>query len=191
MWFRSPNEGVGHPKSKRLEMKGSMRSCFKCKKKFPASADFFFRHNERSDGLHSWCKSCCKEGNNRSRSKKYSTFEGRIPTFMRSCKNSAIKRGHEFSITATDLHDMWNAQGGVCCYSGFSMELQPNSPFSVSVERIDNAIGYTADNTVLVCKAVNSMKSSLPAEQFLMFCKAVAGWMQDGNGQDVRFLKHG
>jgi hypothetical protein len=71
------------------------------------------------------------------------------------------------------------------------MELQPNTPFSVSVERVNNEIGYTADNTVLVCKAVNSMKSALTGEQFLMFCRAIAGWMRDDDGQDVRFLKYG
>ena len=168
-----------------------MRSCFRCKQKFQADESFFFRHSKRSDGLHSWCKACCKEGNNRSRIKKYNTFDGRIPTFLRTCKNSAEKRGHECTITASDLTDMWREQDGVCCYSGLRMELQPNTPFSVSVERVNNEIGYTADNTVLVCKAVNSMKSALTGEQFLMFCRAIAGWMRDDDGQDVRFLKYG
>jgi len=165
------------------------KTCYKCKRE--QSVVFFFKHHQTSDGLHSWCKSCCKEGNEKSRAKKYSTFEGRVPTFLVSCRTNARKRQNEFSLTASDLVDMWNAQGGICCYSGLQMELQPNSLFSVSVERVDNSIGYTVENTVLVCKAVNSMKSSMTGEQFLMFCRAVAGWMQDEEGNDVRFMKNG
>ena len=172
-------------------MKLVLRSCYKCKGEFPATGEFFFRHSQRSDGMHSWCKSCCKEGSERSREKKYSTIEGRIPTFLVSCRNNAQKRGNEFDLTAQDLIDMWAKQEGTCCYSGFQMELQPNSPFSVSVERVDNSIGYTVENTVLVCKAVNSMKSSMTGEQFLMFCRAVANWLTDDDGQDVRFVKNG
>jgi len=165
------------------------KTCCKCKRE--QSVVFFFKHHQTSDGLHSWCKSCCKEGNERSREKKYRTIEGRVPTFLVSCRNNAQKRGNEFDLTAQDLIDMWVKQEGTCCYSGFQMDLQPNSPFSVSVERVDNLIGYTAENTVLVCKAVNSMKSSMTGEQFLMFCRAVARWLTDDEGKDVRFIKNG
>ena len=167
----------------------STKVCYKCK--VEQSVIFFFKHNQTHDHLHSWCKTCCKEGCEKSREKKYSTIEGRVPTFLISCRNSARKRGNEFSITASDLIGMWNTQGGVCCYSGLQMELQPNSLFSVSVERVDNSIGYTVGNTVLVCKAVNSMKSAMTGEQFLMFCRAVSNWLTNDGGQDVRFIKNG
>ena len=169
----------------------TLRPCSKCKQSFPATKEFFFGHAQVKDGFHSWCKPCCKEGSERSREKKYSTIEGRVPTFLVSCRNSARKRGNEFDLTASDLIDMWVKQEAVCCYSGFKMDLQPNSPFSVSVERVDNFIGYTVENTVLVCKAVNSMKSNMTGEEFLMFCRAVAGWLTDDDGQDVRFVKNG
>lgn len=168
-----------------------MRKCFKCKKEFPATLEFFFKHSQRSDGFHSWCKSCCKDGNKRSLLKKYSTFEGRISTFLLSCKRNAEKRGNEFYLTRQDFIDMWKEQAGICGYSGLPMELAPNTLLSVSVERIDNNIGYTINNTILVANAVNRMKSDLDPEDFYHLCKCVTRWLSDENLElDVEFKKY-
>lgn len=157
------------------------RACSKCHKVYELNNDNFFRHSQRKDGFHSWCKPCCKAGNQRSLEKKYSTFEGRITTFLRTCKNSSKKRGHEFNLTRQDFIDMWEAQEGLCAYSGIKLNLAPNTTTSVSVERIDNTIGYTPENTVLVAKAINSMKSNLTGEEFYDFCKSVVLWLSNEN----------
>lgn len=168
------------------------RTCFRCKKEFLATKEFFFGHSQRSDGLHSWCKACCKAGGSLSRAKKYSTFEGRIPTFLISCKRSAASRNQEFSLTRQDFLDMWVTQEGLCVYTGYQMDLQANTLYSVSVERIDSAKGYTPDNTVLCCNGVNRMKSDLRAEDFYDFCKAVTVWLSDEDlNLGVEFIKHG
>jgi len=49
--------------------------CAKCESKL--SITEFFKHKQTKDGFHSWCKQCCKKGNDRSREKKYSSFNGR------------------------------------------------------------------------------------------------------------------
>ena len=167
------------------------RACSKCKKEFPANGEHFFKHSQRKDGLHSWCKPCCKEGNQKSLRKKYSTFEGRITTFLRTCKTSAKKRNQEFSLTRQDFLDMWEKQNGICVYSGIPMELAPNTLKSVSVERVNNDTGYTPENTVLVTNAVNKMKSNMKGEDFFEFCKQVTIWMSDKNlNRVVNFTKH-
>ena len=173
-------------------MASSFRSCFRCKKEFPATGEFFFRHSGRRDGLHSWCKPCCKQGSERSLEKKYATFEGRISTFLISCKRSAASRGQECTLTRQDFLDMWEAQEGLCVYTGYKMDLQPKTLYSVSVERIDSSRGYTPENTVLCCNAANRMKSDLDAEDFYDFCKAVAVWLSDEDlTLAVEFEKHG
>jgi|688.fasta_scaffold1117476_1 hypothetical protein len=165
------------------------KSCAKCGE--IKDLLLFFKHNQTSDGYHSWCKPCCKEGNDRSREKKYATFEGRISTFLTSCKKNAEKRKNEFSLTREDLMEMWEQQGGLCCYTGIQMTTQAAMPNSVSVERVDNSIGYTRDNTVLVCNGVNSMKSAMNGEDFFHFCKAVVDWLGDENGElKVDFRKY-
>jgi hypothetical protein len=85
---------------------------------------------------------------------------------------------------------MWKAQDGRCVYTGFEMELQPNTLLSVSVERIDSSIGYTSENTVLCCNAVNRMKSDLDPHTFFDMCRAVTMWLSDDKlDLSVEFVK--
>lgn len=47
------------------------------------------------------------------------------------------------------------------------------NPRLISIDRIDSNKGYTVDNTVLCCYAVNLMKSDLSVDEMLWWCKAV------------------
>lgn len=155
--------------------------CAKCGIK--TSVNNFFKHSATQDGWHSWCKSCCKKGNQKSKQKKYSSFEGRVSIFISSCKKSAEKRGHTFELTKEDFIEMWELQGGRCAYTFFEMTTQPNNPYSVSVERINNLIGYTKDNTVLVCNAINRMKSDFDPVLFYEMCRGVVEHLGDKTGK--------
>jgi hypothetical protein len=162
--------------------------CAKCGAK--KSVELFFRHCSTQDGWHSWCKDCCKEGNRKSLEKRYSCFDNRVKSMMRSCEHSSQKRGHKCEITIEDLKNAWAQQGGICVYTGWEMTTQPNRSNTVSVERIDSSIGYTAENTVLACRAVNSMKSDLDGQAFYEICKAVVDHLGDESGNlAVEFKK--
>ena len=117
---------------------------------------------------------CCKEGNEKSRAKKYSTFEGRITTFLRTCSTSAMSRGQKCTITRQDLIDLWEEQQGRCYYSDLLMETKPALNTSVSVERLDSNVGYTRENTVLCCNAIIRMKTDFTVNEFIHFCKSVS-----------------
>lgn len=148
------------------------KTCSKCG--YLKNHSEFYKHNQTKDGLHSWCKACCKIGNDKSRKKKYSTFEGRVTTFLRTCKTSSEKRGNEFDLDREFLLSLWNNQKGRCYYTNLVMDTQPANPQSVSIERLDSSIGYTKNNTVLVCNYINKMKTDLTMQDFIFFCKAVA-----------------
>jgi hypothetical protein len=154
-----------------------VKVCFRCKEE--KSYDLYFRHHLTSDGYHSWCKDCCREGSARSTKKLNSTIEGRARVFLRNAKNSAIKRKQEFALTIADIVDCWNDQWGVCAYSGRNMTLEAGKLNTVSIERIDSAKGYTVDNTILVCQAINRMKSDFRFEDFYELCRDVADFMGD------------
>jgi hypothetical protein len=156
-----------------------MKVCFKCKEK--SSYEFFFKHNQTSDGYHSWCKKCCTEGNIKSRNKQNATIEGRARVFLLNAKKSAAKRNQEFSLTIKDIADFWNEQQQICAYTGREMTLLPSQLNTVSIERIDSKIGYTKENTILVCQAINRMKSDFEFDDFYEFCKDVAEFMGDEN----------
>lgn len=148
-----------------------MKTCFKCKISKPFS--LFFKHVQTTDGYHSWCKACCRTGNERSRQKLNSTIEGRARVFLQNAKKSAVKRQQIFALTVDDIVACWKKQDGVCVYSGRKMTLYAGQLNTVSIERIDSNEGYTSENTVLVCQAINRMKSDFELDDFYSLCRDV------------------
>jgi hypothetical protein len=156
-----------------------MKVCFKCKEE--SSYEFFFKHSQTPDGYHSWCKKCCTEGNIKSRNKQNSTIEGRARVFLLNAKRAALKRKQDFSLEIKDIVDFWNEQSQICAYSGRQMTLLAGQLNTVSIERINSSIGYTKDNTILVCQAINRMKSDFEFDDFYNFCRDVATFLGDDN----------
>ena len=156
-----------------------MKTCFRCKQNKPIER--FFKSSNTSDKLHSWCKDCCKEGNITSRDKQNSTIEGRAKIFLRNAQKSARKRNQIFDLTIQDIVDAWEQQYQICAYSGREMTLKHGELNTVSIERIDSKVGYTKENTILVCQAVNRMKSDFSYEEFYELCKDVAQFLGDEN----------
>ena len=154
-----------------------MKTCFCCKTDKPHS--LFFKHHLTIDGYHSWCKDCCTQGNKRSRAKLNSTIEGRASVFLQNAKKSASKRQQEFALTISDIVDCWNSQSGICAYSGRIMTLKAGNLHTVSIERIDSNKGYVPENTILVCQAINRMKSNFEFNDFYDLCRDVAVFLGD------------
>ena len=155
----------------------NVKTCFCCKQ--PKSITDFFKHSQTPDGLHSWCKQCCNEGSTRSRAKVNSTIEGRAKIFLQNARKSAVKRNQEFSLTTDDIVVCWQTQKTFCAYSGREMTLEAGKLNTVSIERIDSNVGYTPANTILVCQAINRMKSDFAFEDFFDLCKDVAQFLSD------------
>ena len=154
-----------------------MKTCFKCKTSHENT--FYFKSTNTSDGLHSWCKSCCRINGAKAVAKLNSKIESRAKIFLRNAKNSANKRKQEFSLEINDIVNFWNEQNKICAYSGLEMSLEAGKLTTVSIERIDSKIGYTKDNTILVCQAINRMKSDFSYEDFYMLCQSVTKFLGD------------
>ena len=156
-----------------------MKTCFCCKETRPITE--FFKHNQTQDGYHSWCKKCCKESNKKSRAKANLTIEGRAKIFLQNARKSAAKRKQPFYLTISDIVDCWKAQNAVCAYSGRDMTLEAGHLNTVSIERIDSGEGYIPSNTILVCQAINRMKSDFGFEDFYALCADVSQFLGDDN----------
>jgi tellurite resistance-related uncharacterized protein len=154
-----------------------MKTCFCCKTEKPYI--LFFKHNQTNDGYHSWCKECCTKGNIRSRTKQNSTIEGRAKVFLQNAKKSAVKRQQVFALTVKDIVNCWTDQKSICAYSGREMTLVAGKLNTVSIERINSFEGYTVENTILVCQAINRMKSDFDFEDFYDLCRDVANFLGD------------
>jgi len=58
------------------------------------------------------------------------------------------------------LH-MLEQQGGCCYYSGVPLEYKrPHSDWRMSLERLDNSLGYTPENCVLIAIEFNTSDQS-------------------------------
>jgi hypothetical protein len=155
------------------------KTCFRCKE--TKDLNLFFKHNQTQDGLHSWCKVCCTKGNERSREKLNLTIEGRATVFLRNAAKAAKSRNHPFELVIQDIVDCWEKQQGFCAYSGREMTLVAGHLNTVSIERIDSSVGYTVSNTILICNAINRMKSNFKYNDFYEMCKDVAKFLGDDN----------
>ena len=153
------------------------KTCFKCKTSYEDA--LFFKSTNTPDGLHSWCKMCCKANQKKYVDLVNSCIETRAKIFLRNAKNSAKKRNQEFSLEIKDITEFWESQNKICAYSGLEMTLEAGKLNTVSIERIDSAKGYTKENTILVCQAINRMKSDFAYEDFYMLCKSVAEFLGD------------
>ena len=84
-------------------------------------------------------------------------------------------------IEIDDLYNSYRNTGGICALSGAKLKipttaskLNPTNYFSLSVDRINSAKGYTLDNIQLVGRVINMMKGEMPQDMFLDFCEAIA-----------------
>ena len=83
--------------------------------------------------------------------------------------NQSTKR-HKITITIYDLKELWKIQNGKCFWMGVDMSLEDlfvsNSPFAVSVERLNSDKGYHKDNIVLTTRFANRGRGKYDNDNF-------------------------
>jgi len=70
----------------------------------------------------------------------------------------------KIELTPDDLIQKFSDQDGKCYWSGISLDESYNSiskhPLAISVDRLDNTIGYTFNNVALTLRILNLGKAS-------------------------------
>ena len=82
----------------------------------------------------------------------------------------AKQRDYEFTITIEQIWDIYIAQDKVCALTGVPIAFNSTA----SLDRVDNAIGYTPENIQIVHKDVNYMKYVYQQDYFIKMCNLVA-----------------
>lgn len=83
----------------------------------------------------------------------------RVNSMMNSCIRSTARRNKknrglcDSEITEDDIFEMWIEQKARCYYTNIPMNV--NGKWKFSIERLDNDVGYTRANSVLVVAEVN------------------------------------
>lgn len=88
-----------------------------------------------------------------------------------SIKSGALARGLSFEITKEEVWGILISQKRLCKVSGIPISFKAGT---ASVDRINNAEGYSLSNIQLVHKDVNLMRNKFSVDRYVEVCKAVA-----------------
>jgi hypothetical protein len=88
-------------------------------------------------------------------------------------------------VTVDDLMELWNRQQGRCALSGLSMVWSGSEgsngcarSLSLSIDRIDQRIGYELNNIRLICNCFNSFRGSGTDEEMLDAAEALLAFQR-------------
>lgn len=142
--------------------------CLKCKQEYGP--------NTGTDIARSPYSKCCpRRHDEKANYKGYRLITG---SKMTQYKDSARRRGLDFSVDAEYLWQVWEKQGGKCAYTGLTIQLNGDA----SLDRIDSSLGYVHGNVHWVLWKINRMKLNLPHEEFIELCSLVSS--RKGNEND-------
>jgi len=112
-----------------------------------------------------------EEYRNRSHFKEAMTLEGRASLMFYRCVRRARVDKKEISIKKEDILELLSF--GVCQKTGIKLIIDgtKNNPYSPSVDRIDNSVGYTKENIQIVCAIYNFCKNQFSDDDVLEFIK--------------------
>ena len=107
-----------------------------------------------------------------------STEDGFLKTLVQTSKNRNRSKlaGLERNIDFEYIKKLYNDQNGLCNISGEKMTMiigEGNVPTNVSLDRIDSNIGYIKGNVQLVCRIVNTIKSTLTMDELHEWCTKI------------------
>lgn len=121
-------------------------------------------------GINGRCKSCAKNQEQARRN----TLQGFMYSLLKNAKNTHKVRESKgrqmgaFTLTIDHLLAKWKSQEGKCSYSGVLMYFDNVCNYKCSLERINNSISYTDENTVLIIQELNTMKKQITPELLKM-----------------------
>lgn len=178
------------------------KRCPRCQLHKPLDA--FCNNRSKKDGKHQWCKPCVKDyyalkgydGRYRAQRLEYKS-RPEIKSRERE-QAMARKRAHPRDslgralihalnrcptvnpVTPDGLVEMWEAQNGRCAVTGIEMVWAQGriTPYTVSIDKIDQTASYTKDNVRLICFCVNSFRGTMNDTQMLDVARLIVSGLE-------------
>lgn len=133
-----------------------------------------------NSSLHSGASKSCGCFKHEKYNKGYKDISG---AYWHKIEKAARERQYKFEITLEQAWDKFCEQKGKCALSGIELRLHGNNDKAflqtASLDRIDSSKDYTIDNVQWVHKIVNFMKSALPDNDFIWWCRQIAMYNQN------------
>lgn len=178
--LRKMNRYVFHPQGKRC--------CSSCQEIKDLNQENFGVHRYYRDedgnivsvGYDGACKLCMVRKRALHNTRIKEDYKWYCKKLLSQLKARAKSENLPFNLTAEDLIHEFDAQDGLCRYTGKKLDFtlrcsekgQPHRDFP-SVDRKIPSRGYTLGNVDWVTYAVNRMKNDLTEEEFLDFCRNI------------------
>lgn len=124
----------------------------------------FGKATRKTNGLQSVCKDCQNKYRRSPKGKESHAKWSKNPkSIYATIKMSSDKRNIDLFMTLEDFTMWYNSQKRICVYCNreeSEVIKDRNGRFGrLTIDRIDNAKGYTTDNIVLACYRCNDIKS--------------------------------
>lgn len=135
---------------------------------------------EPRSGVHKFCSNTCKGKwkyltEQVTTNTQYTKISGSWPRYLsRLLYSDGRRRDH---LTRDILLSVLEEQNYRCALSGVELtcELRRGERFwtNASIDRIEAGGRYTKENIQLVCRGLNSWRSSIPVDEFIWWCERV------------------
>ena len=139
--------------------------CSKCHIKKPINQ--FCHSKNRYDSVGVYCKECVKKDyllNRKKIMKKHKEYYNSLGGLFASIKGSAKQRKIFFNLTKKEFVKWYRIQSKVCVYCKRNVKqvIHEHKGFfkRLTIDRIDNKLGYQLDNIVLCCFKCNTIKGN-------------------------------
>lgn len=101
----------------------------------------------------------------------------KLKQVIQTARANARRRGFKCDMTVELLDTFIKIQNERCALTGIPFDYSCDDemrvrPFAPSLDRRDNALGYTFDNVQVTCAMVNRAKNECPQEMFDLMCRA-------------------
>jgi hypothetical protein len=155
--------------------------CEKCGNPFQRLRSWH-EENQRRGNIKSYCGPKCFPRNPK-KADALSPFIAVISRLRDRCK----RRGLPLTVTADALKTLWEAQGGICPFTGWVMLLFPgghavrgaSQPNQASLDRINQEAGYVPGNVRFISLIANYARNEWSDEEVLRFCKSTAAYRKE------------
>jgi len=95
------------------------------------------------------------------------TFSNFIHYKVQQAKHRSIRKGIDFNISNEIIESVFKKQDGKCYFTNIELTFSTHDWYSLSIDRLDNNLGYIEGNVVLVTRFVNSSKNTMTVLDFI------------------------
>lgn len=108
-----------------------------------------------------------------------SALNARINQAKQRSKKRKNSLAQIIDIDIDYLWELYQTQKGKCYLTGYPLEIKMNTPYTISLDRIDSSKPYIKGNVMLCCFAANRAKGDLPINEFIQLCESVLSQFND------------